>query len=126
MDVLLIFLEQQTIDETKIFFTELKKHAARGRFIYFFPEGELISGYRDVREFKKGAFKLAEEAKVPVVPVRISFTEKQKARIFKEKITVNIGKPIYPNIFLLKRDSIDDLQTKAFDEMNNLGRNYVN
>jgi 1-acyl-sn-glycerol-3-phosphate acyltransferase len=116
----------QTIDETKIFFTELKKHAARGRFIYFFPEGELISGYRDVREFKKGAFKLAEEAKVPVVPVRISFTEKQKARIFKEKITVNIGKPIYPNIFLLKRDSIDDLQTKAFDEMNNLGRNYVN
>ncbi|MGI6360293.1 MAG: glycosyltransferase [Acholeplasmatales bacterium] len=116
----------KTMDETKIFFTELKKHAAKGRLIYFFPEGELISGYRDLREFKKGAFKLAEEAKVPIVPVRISFAKKQKARFFKERITVNIGKPIYPNIFLLKRDSIEDLYNKAFDEMSNLGSNYIN
>ncbi len=115
----------KTIDETKIFFTELKKHAAKGRFIYFFPEGELVSGDRDLREFKKGAFKLAEEAKVPVVPVRISFTDKSRGKLFKEKITVNVGKPIYPNMFLLKRDSIDDLHNKTFDEMSNLG-SYIN
>ena len=110
----------KTVNESKIFFNELKKQALKGRMIHFFPEGELITKDSELRAFKKGAFKLAEEAKVPIVPVRISFSEKHKSRFFKDKIIVNVGKPIYPDSFLLKRDSINDLHYKAFNEMNNL------
>ncbi|MFA5720059.1 MAG: lysophospholipid acyltransferase family protein, partial [Acholeplasmataceae bacterium] len=110
----------KTVNESKIFFNELKKQALKGRMIHFFPEGELITKDSELRAFKKGAFKLAEEAKVPIVPVRISFSEKHKSRFFKDKIIVNVGKPIYPDPFLLKRDSINDLHYKAFNEMNNL------
>lgn len=109
----------KTLDETKIFFNELKKHAAKGRFVHFFPEGELITKDPSLREFKRGAFKVAEEANVPVVPIRISFIEK-KGFFFKDKIVIKVGNPIYPNMFLLKKDSILDLHEKAFEEMNKL------
>lgn len=113
----------KTITESKVFFNELKKQAAKGRMIHFFPEGELITKDKALRNFKKGAFKLAEEAKVPVVPVRISFSERHKKRFFKDRIIIQVGKPIYPDMFLLKKQSIDDLHQKAFEEMNNL--NYL-
>lgn len=110
----------ETMDETRIFLYELSKQARSGRFIHFFPEGELIKFDDELRPFKKGAFQIAEEASVPVVPIGISFHPKTSIfPLFAPNRTVlTVGEPIYPDIFKLKKDSIQSLNEASFESMN--------
>ncbi len=111
----------ETPNEIKVFFHELSKQIRKGRIVHFFPEGELIKKDDEIRAFKKGAFLLAEETNSPVIPVGIKFekrkSEKKIPFIGKSKIVVSIGKPIYPDIFQYKRESINQLRDEAFNEM---------
>lgn len=111
-----------SIFETKLFILKFQNIAARGRFIHFFPEGNLITKNEELQKFKKGAFKIAEDAKVPIIPIRISFPKKHNRYpfFFKDRIVVNIGEPIYPNEFLLSRESINQLLNQTFNDMDNL------
>ena len=68
--------------------------------LYIFPEG--TRGHSDeVAPFKKGSFKMAEKANVPIVPIGIVGSDKvfenngwfRKVR--GKKVYINIGEPIY-------------------------------
>lgn len=110
--------------EVKVFMHQLKVKLINGRYVHFFPEGELITKSENVREFKRGAFMLAAEAKVPIVPIKVNFAPKKGLLTYpfflKDKIYISVGEPIYPNIFLSKRESIANLQEEAFKAMNYL------
>jgi len=78
----------------------LRKAAAKikgGKCITLYPEGTRSSD-GEVAAFKKGAFHLAIDAGVDVVPVHIDGTfkiwPKGRWKIKPGKVTVNIGKPI--------------------------------
>lgn len=109
----------ETLDEMKVFFLELVRQARRGRFVHFFPEGELVKYDESIRPFKRGAFQIAEEARVPVVPIGISFHEKKSIfPLFSpNKVILNIGEPIYPDIFKLKKESIQSLHEATWESM---------
>lgn len=66
-----------TLTEGRIFFYELSRLLRHRRFIHVFPEGELVRFDETLRPFKRGAFQLAVEAAVPVVPVRIVFKKRK-------------------------------------------------
>ncbi len=51
-----------------LFFSEMELFLAKGRIVHFFPEGELKPYDTSLRDFKRGAFHLAAQARVPVVP----------------------------------------------------------
>lgn len=108
--------------ESRIFFMELAKQARKGRFVHFFPEGELVKYDTKLREFKRGAFQLAFDAHVPIVPIGISFQNK-KGLIKKRRITVEVGTPIFPDCFLVKKEAIHKLKTEAEDAMQRLVTN---
>ena len=112
----------ETIDETKVFLHELSKQARHGRLIHFFPEGELIKFDSELRPFKRGAFQIAEEASVPIIPIGISFHE--KTSIFPlfapNKMVLSVGEAIYPDIFKLRKESIQSLNEESFESMNAL------
>ncbi len=112
----------ETPSEMKVFFYELSKQVRKGRIVHFFPEGELIKNDTKLRDFKRGAFMLAEETKSPILPIGISFHEKKS--IFpilgKDRIVINVGKPIYPDVFKLKRESIAFLSNESFEVMDDL------
>ncbi len=112
----------ETMEEMKVFFFELVQQARNGRVIHFFPEGELRKYDRELRPFKKGAFQIAEEASVPVVPIGITF--KDKRWIFPllshQKVILSIGDPIYPDSFKLKREAIEELNLESYEKMNDL------
>lgn len=112
----------ETVEEMKVFFLELKKQAQKGRFIHFFPEGELIKYDNELRPFKKGAFNVAEEASVPIVPIGISFLEKKGIfpLLAPNRVVLTVGEAIYPDMFKLKKDSILALNYAAFESMNGL------
>lgn len=68
--------------------------------LYIFPEG--TRGHsNEMAPFKKGSFKMAEKAKVPIVPIGIAGSDDvfenngwfRKVR--GKKVYLNIGKPIY-------------------------------
>ncbi|HOE15106.1 MAG TPA: glycosyltransferase [Candidatus Paceibacterota bacterium] len=109
--------------QAKVFLYQAKQKLLNKKFIHVFPEGNLVPSDRTIRKFKRGAFFLAEEAKVPVIPIRIKFIDKrwyQYPFFFKTKIELIIGDFIYPNVFLNKKDSINDLVKRAHDTVSSL------
>lgn len=61
------------------------------RFIHIFPEGEMIRSNSTLRPFKPGAFIVAAECKVPVIPMVASF---QQRRFWFPRLTVEFLEPI--------------------------------
>ncbi|MGI5244362.1 glycosyltransferase [Dactylosporangium sp. CA-139066] len=83
------------------FFTEMELFLAQGRVVHFFPEGELKPYDTSLRDFKRGAFHLAAQARVPVLPLSIRFTPPTGlGRLFRRKPTmvIVIGEPIVPTM----------------------------
>jgi 1,2-diacylglycerol 3-alpha-glucosyltransferase len=88
-----------TVAELPRFFSELELFLAEGRVVHFFPEGELKPYDTSLRDFKRGAFHLAAQARVAVVPLSIRFTPPTgMRRMFRRKPTmvIIIGEPIDP------------------------------
>ncbi len=112
----------ENILETQLFFSELSKQARHGRIIHIFPEGELIKEDSSVREFKRGAFKLAVESSVPVVPIRITFDDSKFLMWKRKQITLHIGKPLYPDLSISSKDALTKLKNEAELSMNNLSK----
>ena len=81
------------------FFSEMELFLAKGRTVHFFPEGELEPYETSLRDFKQGAFHLAAQARIPVVPLSIRFRPPTGLRrLFQRKPTMVlvIGEPIVP------------------------------
>ncbi len=106
--------------ETQIFFNQLSRHARSGRYIHLYPEGHLVFKDEAVRPFKNGAFKLAVDASVPVVPIRISFVKTKFFKWEKEKIILNIGKPSYPDLTISSKEALDKLKQETILKMGTL------
>lgn len=89
------------------FFDELELFLAKGRGVHFFPEGELKPYDTSLRDFKRGAFHLAAQARVPVVPLSIRFTPPTGlGRLFRHRPTMVlvVGEPIDPTTTDPRRD----------------------
>ncbi|WP_433217218.1 glycosyltransferase [Dactylosporangium sp. CS-047395] len=108
------------------FFSELQLFLAQGRIVHFFPEGELRPYDTSLRDFKQGAFHLAAQARVPVIPLSIRFRPPTGlSRLFRRKPTmvIVIGEPIVPTMtdprsdrrirMALARQTMHDLITRA-------------
>lgn len=89
----------ENIMELKTFFDEMEFLLMKNNIVHFFPEGELKPYDTSLRSFKKGAFLLAAQARVPIVPMTITFeTPKGLIKLIRKKpvMRLKIGKPIYP------------------------------
>ncbi len=71
----------------------LREVASSGhrRFIHIFPEGEMIRKSIDLRPFKPGAFVVAAECSIPVIPMVTSF---QQRKFWFPRLTVQFLEPI--------------------------------
>jgi 1-acyl-sn-glycerol-3-phosphate acyltransferase len=94
---------------------------ARGRSLVLFPEGT-FSRASGVRPFKLGAFKLAAETGIPVVPLALAGTR----RLLRDgtwiprrvPISLEVGAPIavegsFAAIVLAKEQAADDIARRA-------------
>ena len=63
-------------------------------FIHLFPEGEMTQRNRTLKPFKPGAFSIAVQNDLPVIPIIIC-SRRRKVLPF-DKITCYIEPPIYP------------------------------
>lgn len=95
-----VFVDDSSIAGIKETIKESEKTLKHGMSLVIFPEG---SRSRDGKmiPFKRGAFMLAAEFKLPVVPITINGSFRAMPRstynMTPTTITLNIHKPIYPD-----------------------------
>ncbi|MDR1586046.1 MAG: 1-acyl-sn-glycerol-3-phosphate acyltransferase, partial [Treponema sp.] len=89
-------------------------------FLHFYPEGECYVYSRKIHEFKPGAFRLAAELDLPVVPLVTVFSN----GLFKPwsfwgrsipKETLVVLEPVYPSRYV-KRDEKGDFTPESIRE----------
>lgn len=105
--------------------TTCKMWLKRGSSIMLFPEGTR-SENGEVQNFRDGAFRLAVDCDVPVVPIIVKgtyeiFPKDSKALNFSADIVVRVLKPVYPADFDrssgLMRRHVHQLIVDNYDEL---------
>ncbi|MEA2059115.1 MAG: lysophospholipid acyltransferase family protein [Thermodesulfobacteriota bacterium] len=70
-----IFIDRSNSQEAVACINTAKTRIKNGTSVFFFPEGTR-SRNGDIQRFKKGAFKMALDLKIPILPVTINHTHK--------------------------------------------------
>jgi len=99
----------------KKFYKQINEVLQKGKIVHMYPEGSLWPYYDKIRDFKFGAFKIAVEANVPILPIRFKYKKVWYKR--KPAIICEILEPLYPNNKLEKDERIRDLRERALNEM---------
>ena len=92
-----------------------------GETVHIYPEGEMRLYGQELLEFKKGAFAMAVESNVPIIPTVI-LTRKPHGiyKYIKTKplITHVVLEPIYPDLSIAnKLERIENLKKEAYYRM---------
>lgn len=107
-----------------LFFDEVNTLAKKGRVIHVYPEAHLVNYYGGLREFKRGAFKMACDSQVPILPIVISWRKRKGLwkLILPSKpcATLTVGEPITPDYTLLQRAQEIDLQERTERRMQDM------
>ena len=93
------------------------------KWLHVYAEGSMWFFYPAIREFQNGAFFFALRHKVPVLPLAISYREPRGLyRLFKKhpNLTVHIGKPVFANPELSRKEAERDLCRKVRTEVMHL------
>lgn len=95
-----VFVERGQVDSAVKAAMDMRKRLDEGKVVFVFPEGTR-SRTGELLPFKKGAFRLAVDAGVPIVPLWISGTRESLPKggflIRRRPIRVKFGEPISPD-----------------------------
>ena len=88
--------------------------------VHFYPEASLWPYYKKLRKFKNGAFKLAVENNVPIVPMVYKFVKPYGIRKYIKKkpfIELYVLPAIYPDQNLDKKQATEKLKNDVYLKM---------
>lgn len=109
-----VFVERGQVESAVKAAHDLRKRLDEGKVVFVFPEGTR-SATGELLPFKKGAFRLAVDAGVPIVPLWISGTRdalpKGALLLRRKTIRVKFGAPIDPGS--LEVDALSDQARSA-------------
>jgi 1-acyl-sn-glycerol-3-phosphate acyltransferase len=96
------YIPKGKLDEVDAAYKSFNKALALGSSVIIFPEGTRNNA-KELRAFKGGAFRLATEQKVPVVPILINGTgdivskgSNVSKTLDKKEVSITFLDPIYP------------------------------
>ena len=93
-----LFLDRDNIKEGLKTILKGVEELKKGNSMFIFPEGTRNSG-KALLPFKEGSTKMAEKAKVPIIPVAITgtadlFENNHALKVTPAKVHVSFGKPV--------------------------------
>ena len=113
-----VFIDRSDSEKAIASLKAARERIVNGTSIIFFPEGTRRIGNR-LGEFKKGAFKMALDLNLPILPVTIRGTEKilppKTMDLFPGCAQLIIGKPISTENF--NDSNIEELMQKVKEAM---------
>lgn len=101
----------------KNFMHAVKTYLEQGRQILIYPEQAMWWNYRKPRPLTSGAFKMAAENNVPVIPFFITMQDSDivdSDGFFVQEYTVNILKPIFPKEELSVRQNAEFMKNENY------------
>ncbi|MDP2892086.1 MAG: glycosyltransferase [Bacillota bacterium] len=110
----------ETPKALRAFMTSMSQELKKGRLVHFYPETALWPWYDKLRPFKNGAFHLAVESEVPVVPMVFKFREPRwLAKKIRKKpvVTLVVGKPVYPGGSGSQKERMEALRETTHEHM---------
>ena len=120
-----VCIKRGNIRSIKEMLQTCKEWLVKGASVLIFPEGtRSLDG--EMIEFRDGAFRLACETKLPVVPIVVDgtfqiFPKGAKVINFKHAVRVQILAPVDPSLYgyssAKMRDGIHELMKRTLDEM---------
>lgn len=105
-----------SIENKKNFIKAVRDIVKNGKVVHFYPEMALWPYCEKIRNFKNGAFKLAIDNNVPIIPMVFKFREpKGMRKIFKRKkdVTLFVLEPIMPNNYDKSKQGVEILKEKV-------------
>jgi 1-acyl-sn-glycerol-3-phosphate acyltransferase len=101
------------------------------KWLHVFPESANWEYFQPIRPFKPGAFSLAYNFNVPIIPMAFSYRKPTAFyRFFGKKtplVTLKIGEPLYPDMTLNRKTAINKLlheSHKSMCELAGIENNY--
>ncbi|MBQ3490687.1 MAG: 1-acyl-sn-glycerol-3-phosphate acyltransferase [Clostridia bacterium] len=94
-----------------------------GHFLLVYPEQSMWWNYRKPKPLKRGAYQFATKNNVPVLPCFITMKDSDiigPDGFFVQEYTIHIGKPIYPDETLGRRERIDKMMTENYEIWKNI------
>lgn len=98
----------------------LTDYINQGNLVHVYPEGILYPRYNGVRTFKRGAFSLAYDCNVPVIPYVIRYVQPEGLwRLFHRKkvMRLYILDPVYPDTGKNKHEETIRLSNEVHRKM---------
>lgn len=92
------------------FYRRLEPEFAAGRFLQVYPEGWLIPGCRQLREFHPGAFQMAQRFDLPVIPCVLRH---YRRRLGGDGLELCILPAVFADPALGRREKTADLENRA-------------
>lgn len=111
----------EKMEAKKQFVREMNELLQKGKTIHFYPEAAMHPYCKKLRNFKKGAFELAVENNVPIVPFVYIFKEPEGIyKLWKDKpcIQVQVLDPVYPREHTNKGEEARRLKEEVYQKMN--------
>lgn len=90
----------------------------KGDFILIYPEQSMWWNYRKPKPLKHGAFKMAVRNNVPILPIFITMEDSDiigEDGFPIQEYTVNVSKPIYPDLNLSQRERAEKMLNENFE-----------
>jgi len=113
-----IFIDRSNTQSALDSINAAKDRIKNGTSVLFFPEGTRSNDGK-LKQFKKGAFKLAIDMRLPVLPVSISGTKNilpnKSAALFPGRAKLVINKPV--SVEGYSNENIDDLISRVRDSL---------
>ncbi|MEA1893320.1 MAG: lysophospholipid acyltransferase family protein [Campylobacterota bacterium] len=104
------YINSKGIDEISRIYDEFELHIRDKKNVIFFPEGTRHEG-KDLKPFKRGAFRLSKKTSTPIIPIVVEGANKllpRKAFCFATSksttIHVNMLETLYPQDFSSDRE----------------------
>ena len=93
----------------------IQRLLSREKFILIYPEQEMWFNYKKPRDLREGAYHFAAEARVPIIPTFVTMenlNEVEENGFYRQKHTLHIMPPIYPDPELSVRENREIMRAK--------------
>ena len=115
-----IFVDRKNPKAAMESMENIKKHLKDGVCTVIFPEGTRTKDGQ-VGRFKRGAFQIALDLKLPIIPISLSgcydVLPKGKPFVYRRPVRMYVGKPIDITQFENNNDAIDFVRNKVIENV---------
>jgi 1-acyl-sn-glycerol-3-phosphate acyltransferase len=115
-----VYVDRNNLKSREMSFQKMKEHLSTKGSLHIFPEGKRNFSNDKLLKFHSGAFKLALEAKTPILIMVIKNT--QKCLNSRDKYQLSIGQP---EVILSEIIEFEDFKDLSVDELSDLVKDKI-